>query len=94
MSSRKHALEKPFRRRSSWKHVASIADEISACGVARRIRGEVEEGSLELVYLSLPSKHVSARANEKQHGTYPIGILSRHMFFVSIGMKSEISVAI
>lgn len=78
-----------------YYRVTAINNYVAAGRVARDIRSQIKVRSFELMCFTLTSIStlVPAKAAE-ENGTYPIGILSLHIFFVFIGTKSDISVAI
>ena len=75
--------------------VSAVNNDVTTSRIAGNVRSQVQERSFELMRFTLTSTH-PCQSREKQTGDrsiYPIGILSLHIFFVSIGTKSEISVA-
>lgn len=74
--------------RTLYYRVSAVNDDVAASGVARDIRSQIQERSLELMCFAFTSAQDVRSNAEKEsgsQGTYPMGILSLHIFFVSIG---------
>ena len=80
--------------RGLWQAVTTVNGDISTRAVAGCVRRQVEVSSFELMGLTLTATTmVRNGSSDGSIVTYPMGILSFHMSLVSLGTKSEISVA-